>query len=825
MINRKWSVVAAILFFIICLPAYSSTIYVKPTGDDAKSGLSWDLAKKTVQAAMNTSTAGDEVWVAAGNYLECITLKSSVGLYGGFIGSETVKSERNWKANITTLDGGGVGPVVLCGANNIIDGFNIINGTGEGAGIKTYGAVTIANNTFTGHLGYNYDSRGYLVEGSVIFANSGSIVVSHNKIIRNRMSAIKASGVITNNIIEANMGTGISSSGIIVGNIVCGNSYCGISVNSTSTVVNNTITGSQIGIYCSSCVVANNLIMHNTCGADIRSSVQFNNNCVYSNYACNYCYGKDQTGLNGNISVDPKTCGSYHIAFDSPCKNAGDATVVQSGWLDIGGQLIGADGKPDIGADESNGENYPPVIIRVSPDGDDSFDGLTWTTAKRTVQAAIDKVALSSGEVWVKSGQYNECIFLKPYVSVYGGFNGTETERSQRDAAKNVTILDGQKKGSVVTSRGAGYFVSSIDGFTIQNGIGTTMMSYDENGIREKDGAGILCDRGSAVTISNNVITGNSTDYYGGGILTYCSPSIITNNKIIGNSAGGGGGIDCADGPGYSSTMYGSPTITFNTIQNNTSKYDGAGIHAWNCKSVITDNIISGNVSSNGRGGGIHGFYGNPQILRNIITNNSALWGGGIEFQSCSATVSANLISSNSARIGGGTCVDMGTATFTNNIIAGNTASTNGGGVGNWGANRPVYINNTIVGNTSPDGGGIYGESNVVNNIIAFNTSGVSGVNTTATTFANNCVYGNNGADFFGTTPNPTGTNGNISVDPLFINKANGNYHIFSNSFCVDAGTSANAPTSDFDGASRPKDGNGDGISVRYRCLRVFKAN
>ena len=37
-----------------------------------------------------------EVWVAAGTYVECITLKAEVALYGGFAGGETDLSQRNW---------------------------------------------------------------------------------------------------------------------------------------------------------------------------------------------------------------------------------------------------------------------------------------------------------------------------------------------------------------------------------------------------------------------------------------------------------------------------------------------------------------------------------------------------------------------------------------------------------------------------------------------------------------------------------------------------------------------------------------------------------
>ncbi|MDD5570317.1 MAG: sugar-binding protein [Bacteroidales bacterium] len=50
----------------------------------------------------------------------------------------------------------------------------------------------------------------------------------------------------------------------------------------------------------------------------------------------------------------------------------------------------------------------------------------------------------------------------------------------------------------------------------------------------------------------------------------------------------------------------------------------------------------------------------------------------------------------------------------------------------------------------------------------------------------------------------PTGT-GNISVNPLFVDAANGNYQLQTGSLCINAGTSTGAPTVDFAGVSRPQ--------------------
>ena len=113
-------------------------------------------------------------------------------------------------------------------------------------------------------------------------------------------------------------------------------------------------------------------------------------------------------------------------------------------------------------------------VVRVSPTGDDAHDGSSWALAKRTVQAGINAASAVGAEVWVQAATYSERITLRPYAYVYGGFVGTETERDQRNWLVNVTTLDGQQQGSVVTG-GPGEHVSALDGFTVTGGNATTV--------------------------------------------------------------------------------------------------------------------------------------------------------------------------------------------------------------------------------------------------------------------------------------------------------------------------------------------------------------
>jgi len=501
----------------------AATIYVTQTGSDANSGLSWSEAKGTVAGGLAAAVAGDEVWVAAGVYVERITLKAGAALYGGFAGSETQLEQRSVASNPTVLDGNRTGNVVTspsgATATTRIDGFTIRNG---------------------------YVSNGY--------------------------------------------GGGI---------------YCS---SSSPTIANCTITGNDAlyggGVHCvaASPMIANTIVAFNSSGINTVGSGTpvLRHNCVYGNTSSNYYGLIDPTGTDDNISADPKLAGpafgNVHLQPDSPCRDAGDNSLVQADWLDIDGQARIQGSHVDIGADESDGTAWPAgpyAVIRVAPEGDDANDGSSWELAKRTVQAGID--AATGGEVWVKAGVYLERVALPAYVYLYGGFTGTETQRDQRNWAAYPTILDGQAGGSVVTVRG-GVGVNALDGFTIRNGRTNT------------GGGGIDCFC-SSPTIANCTITGNSATYYGGGIYWGESSPTIVNCTITGNQASSGGGLCCE---------YDSAVITNCTIAGNIAS-SGGGIYCRYSRSTIANTIVAFNSS------GIHGTaFLIPVLWHNCVYGNTA---------------------------------------------------------------------------------------------------------------------------------------------------------------------------------------------------------
>lgn len=135
-------------------PSSSCVAYVD--GDVASSGdgWSWGGAVKTVQEGIDLAHCGAtihgecdqwEVWVKAGTYYihegcreHTVRLRDHVALLGGFDGTETSNSDRDWETNVTTLDGRD-GPdgenhvyhVVLGADDSVLDGLTVTEGRAD----------------------------------------------------------------------------------------------------------------------------------------------------------------------------------------------------------------------------------------------------------------------------------------------------------------------------------------------------------------------------------------------------------------------------------------------------------------------------------------------------------------------------------------------------------------------------------------------------------------------------------------------------------------------------------------------------------------------
>ncbi len=75
------------------MPADGTVIYVRTDGNDNNDGLAWDRAYATITKALSVANAGQDIWVAAGEYVENVIMKEGVNVLGGFAKTGSPKNE------------------------------------------------------------------------------------------------------------------------------------------------------------------------------------------------------------------------------------------------------------------------------------------------------------------------------------------------------------------------------------------------------------------------------------------------------------------------------------------------------------------------------------------------------------------------------------------------------------------------------------------------------------------------------------------------------------------------------------------------------------
>ncbi|MHC5054789.1 MAG: choice-of-anchor Q domain-containing protein [Planctomycetota bacterium] len=344
-------------------------------------------------------------------------------------------------------------------------------------------------------------------------------------------------------------------------------------------------------------------------------------------------------------------------------------------------------------------------------------DGQSWATAYNHPQDAIDAAfADGGGEVWVKADTYvptgdgdrTKSFVMRDGVDMYGGFAGTETLRSQRNYATNVTILSGDLNGDDDPSRTLdaparnnsenSYHVvvgaegATLDGFTVKAGAAN---------VGPPNGYGGGVNTNASVTIVNCTFSGNYAGSRGGAIYILDASPTITDCVMSQNSAIYGGGIYCV---GATS----SPTITGCAFSGNTAEVHGAGIYVDGPSSpaTIADCVFSWNASG-GNGGGLYADDSALAVVGCTFTGNTATACGGAVYDygaGSSPVITGCVLSGNTADWGGGMFSAGISPSVTNCTFSGNTAARDGGGV-YCSSSTALTLSNCIVwDNRAPTG-------------------------------------------------------------------------------------------------------------------------
>lgn len=732
-------------------------------------GISWQEASGDIQAMVNSSSSGDQVWVAEGTYILSATLhmKQGVNVYGGFDGTESSLEQRDWETNETILDGN-YSVVVLYQVStegdyseSVWDGFTIQNGVsdannaGAGAHLERGGTIInckVINNQAVDFGGGIYTRKGARIEncyiannyanngGGLFLANGGTVIncrITQNEGMSGGGVVPYGGGEVVNCIIDRNTGifgggVYLAGGGTIVNSVITGN-------NASSTGGGIWSNYTQYGGPPSS--VINTIIWNNiSSGSDPQVSFSGTDNYAITNFAhCaiqdigsitwdyientyNINLGPDNGGTDGPGFTDPALA-DYTLTASSPCINMGDNSYALFYQNDFYGNSRIRQGRIDIGANETDQGTAPTGHQRyyVSGQGNDANSGSSWSDAKLTLQAALNSAAETilpgtSIEVWVAEGTYTltTSVEMKEAISVYGGFTGNESTIEERNWIANETILNADASSAIRRSiiQYPDFFgATTFDGFSLINGN--------------------VPGKGGAAIIRNN------------GVLKNC--------KIEYNAAGlRGGGVYLQEGG----------IIQNCTLANNTA-------------------LIGGSAFFN---------YGG-EMTASILENNSAELGGAICCENGGYIRNCLFRENNADYIGGGVCISFG-ADLVNCTFVNNNSHQSGGGMygeyDNQMGGIGLRISNSIFWNNSSNGSGQQINLNGGNSHISLS----------------NCAIQDIDQVIFGSTELHDNINLNAVNDdpdgPQFTDPGSGVFTLTKNSPCVNTGEN-NVVTDQFD--------------------------
>lgn len=540
-------------------------------------------------------------------------------IYGGYHRSDDkISVERNPLTYRSVINGNHEGKniedglyhciTVAKGAAVCLDGFHIINGYAAGEASRQYGAGLLvhdgANVTVNNCIFENNTAQ----EGSAIDARNASLTMN-NCVVNNNTNITETAAVVNGN--GANL-----------------------KMNFVTIVNNNGKAYSDNASLISSFSTANTSA--NTHTIEI-STAQFSNPTKASGASLGF-----DTYLGGYSSFQPTN--------QNPIVNVGKAIGGITTDITLSARSRG--GAPDLGAYEAQLPVDGTVIYVRSENGDDKNDGLSWSSAKKTITAALNTASTATEAIWVAAGTYNERVTMKDAVNVLGGFAKTGNPDNKLDGVNRdisnansnfMTVIDGQGGGRVLTQPANFNKLTTWEGFVIQNGA-TKGDNADSNGAGVK-----LMSNGK---LKNSLVQNNTHTN------TYSSWGSDT--KSI-----GGGGISMSSG----SIVDGCIIKANKTNKENNDRYTcGAGIHMNG--GTLINSIVVDNVATSVGSGLL--AWGSNILGAAVFINNAGT------FYNCTFAYNYGNTNGKSAVVGG-VWDDSKNSKFYNCIFWGNAGNGTGG--------------------------------------------------------------------------------------------------------------------------------------------------
>jgi hypothetical protein len=761
-VKAKYVLSKTILIFLFLSQSFlamATVRYVKPIASGDETGSSWENASDSLQVMMDDASAGDTIWVAAGTYYptsspddistdprdKAFHLSKNIKIYGGFAGTETMLSERDWKINETILSGdfdaddavSGIGASLSINNNaenayhvfmvksvtsGTLDGFTVSGGNANGLSVIQFNGYqffrTVAGGIYTRYSSFilgnlNVKGNSANTAGGIFIDHTNNNTVTNSTVSKNVNGGIRTSSIITiaNSIISGNKGPGIYLySGLNNVNSYIRNSI--ISYNSDAGVYDDQLNNNYINctFYGNSADYGGGLgLFRNNSVATIKNCIFWDNEATgtYSGASTTNEIYYDETGKvptvqycltqpgspfisgTGNInSQDPLLInpegGDFRLLSGSPALDAGDNNAWSATGLstDIAGNTRPQNTRVDMGAYE--GITIPAIIYVDSSATSGTKNGASWANAFIDFQDAIDN-PYGTTEIWVAKGTYY------PTKDHTGNASPTDPRDKNFHMAADMQLYGG--------FTGTETELSQRDWKA-----NPTILSGDFNANDVVTGGGsTLSITGNSENAFHVLITANLTSaaflegfHVRGGWATFAAEFNYAGELFA--SEGYGGGM-------YNSSS--SPMIKNTTFFGNCAKNQGGGLYNMNSSSPhIINSALTHNFANNG--GGMYNINLSAPIISNsnISYNKTLKWGGGVYNSFSSPSIVNSIFVENSAEIGGGLYNSRSSPIINNATFQGNSATSNGGGLYNRESSSPSIVNSIFwenSGNGSPN--------------------------------------------------------------------------------------------------------------------------
>jgi hypothetical protein len=617
------------------------------------------------------------------------------------------------------------------------------------------------------YLGANGSLAGFTLTNAGadygIWCTSGTEIVSNCVISGNLGGGGAYQGTLVNCILINNYGYGAYSCSLsncsIVGNLA-GGAYssslnnCVVSDNQSdgtdsSSLVNCAVfANSGFGIAYGT---ANNCtVSSNTSGGAYDCTLNncivfFNNAGSGANYdsssSLNYCCATPLPPRGGNISDDPRLTDSAHVSADSPCVGAGSAALTSG--VDIDGEPWA--NPPSIGCDEFHtGPVTGPLTVSMAADYTNVVMGFV-----------LNFAAQINGHATVNFWDFGDGTFA---INEACGLTHSFTSMGDYMVmlwAYNDTYPMGVSATLVIHVENGVHYVSAANPNPVPpyNSWATAATNIQD--------AVDLAPVGGTILVTNGAYTSGGRGLQG-------ETNRVLLDKPLALQSVNGPGVTFIDGAKSARCVYLSKAASLSgfTLTNGAANGSGGGVFCESMSETVSDCTINGNQASYGGGGACSGT-----LLNCTLRGNSANFEGGGAYY---GFLKDCVLTGNSAVYGGGGCTG---ATLRNCALTSNSAN---------GYDAGIY-----------EAAGGVSDCYSVNCIVYFNTC----LNRPGA--ANHAVQFIDQMKYCCTTPLPPGP-GNVTSAPLFVDQANGNLRLQSNSPCINAGNNAYAPAGpDLDGNPR----------------------